>query len=95
MSSAGTTNYEWDPLNRMASAGVSTGYNSYYHYRADGLRAVQLRAASGTNTRITAYRYDGQMPVQEAFSFGSTVETTRFAGGPQAYCGSLGVRPLP
>ncbi|RYG22443.1 RHS repeat-associated core domain-containing protein [bacterium] len=67
----------------MSSAGVSTGYTSYYHYRADGLRAAQLRAASGTQTRITAYRYDGQMPVEEAFSFGSTVETTRFAVGPR------------
>ncbi|RYG97789.1 MAG: RHS repeat-associated core domain-containing protein, partial [Alphaproteobacteria bacterium] len=83
-SQSGTTvNYAWDPLNRMTLVDHPTGYDSIYQYRADGLRAAQLRWAGSGTQRVTSYRYDGGMPVEEVYQVGSSVETTRWTVGPR------------
>ncbi|RYG98248.1 MAG: hypothetical protein EON58_07720, partial [Alphaproteobacteria bacterium] len=87
--SGGTTvDYAWDVLNRMTLVDTPTNYDSMYQYRADGLRAAQLRQVTGSAKRVTSYRYDGQMPVEEIYQVlatggGTTTETTRWAAGPR------------
>lgn len=70
LTKGGTVSYGWDVLNRMTSA--TFGSDSYtYKYRADGMRVQKLK---GFN--LTSYMYDGQMPVEELNTLGSTPPPT-------------------
>ena len=63
LDAAGTANdvaYAWDAVNRMTSLTKGASLSTY-RYRADGMRVQKIRSA----TDHTAYRYDGQMPVEE------------------------------
>ena len=63
--------YVWDVFNRMTSFVASSGATTNYLYRADGLRVAKSNP-SGSNWTL----YDGQMPMQEVDTTGSSVSVT-------------------
>ncbi len=68
--------FDWDCLNRMTRKRNGATVQATYTYRADGMRTYK-----NTNNVTTAYRYDGQMGMEDVDTAGSTVTTTDYGMG--------------
>ena len=84
LDATGTSNdvaYAWDAVTRMTSHAKGASLLTY-RYRADGMRVQKIRSA----TDHTAYRYDGQMPMEEfnylpAYPLMTTIKIIRYGLG--------------
>ncbi len=70
--------YDWDCLNRLLGKKNGSTVQASYTYRADGMRTVKY-VASGNKT--AAYRYDGQMGIEDVETSPGTSTVTDYAIG--------------